>query len=95
MVLGDVAGLVEPEGRHLIQDLSFERDRANDDVEAADAVADDQHALARLRPDVAVANLAVDSASQFREIGLGEGLFAECLKVVTIDAHWAPPWIVQ
>src|SRR5206468_11038575 len=61
---------LEPERGELIQHLALERQRADDDVEAAHAVGhDDRAPVAR---DVAVAYLALLAAAQAREVGLRE-----------------------
>ena len=68
---------LEPVGGDLVEHLALERDRAEHDVEGADAIGDhdDPAPVAR----VAVAHLALVLVAQVGEVGLVEGLFELCL----------------
>ncbi len=68
VVVRDVAGLLEPPGGGEVQDLPFERQRAEHAIEGADAVRGDDHAPP-VGERVVVADLALVFRPELREVG--------------------------
>src|SRR5262249_52583100 len=84
-----------PVGRELVEHLSLERHRADDHVEAADAVAADDRTPAAAH--VALAHLAADALAQLRQIRLLQRAFALCLEQSDVHPHAShlPPCAFQ
>src|SRR5690606_7875598 len=90
VVRRDLLRLLEPPGREAIEHLSLERQRADDAVEGADAVGDDDEAPAILRR-VVVADLAFVLAAEGIEVGPLEGLGQSFAENGVGDGHGGPP----
>src|SRR5262245_16696028 len=89
MVRCEIAGLLEPERGDLVEHLALEWQRADDDVEAAHAVGDDDRAAPVAH--VAVAHLALDASSERWEIGTLERARTLVPQELQVDAHLSVP----
>lgn len=85
MVGGEVAEFLEPESGHLVENLPFQGDRAQHDIESANTIGN--HDGSPVVLDVAVADLPFKFSSKLAEIRVVQGLVAEFKELPVVESQ--------